>query len=651
MKKPKFTQTKVISICLLSLATLTTHAAELGTRQRTICPKSLGTNYVEVVASNVTDYAKYDYSTFTWGEGVDDGQRLDLMTNGPSAVTNEARLLSFFAFADTHMTDKESPAQVPYMGWTAGFRETGPANLNPSAYSAVVLATTQRMNAAVKTVNKTHQLLSFDFGIVLGDVCNSGQYNELRWFIDVMDGQWINPDSGDQETEPKFDYQQAFQAEGLDPSIPWIQVPGNHDLMWMGIGYPSEKTVIALTNNVVLERSSNPTYSPLVCGAEGTGQYVGVIDGSTEFGDVVKYGLTNEFAAPPAVAADANRHMMDTNLTWSKNYIAEFTNSTSKPFGHGFDLSRSNSLAGCYSYKPATDLPIKVVVLDNTCKLDMPGKFASFYGGGWVDAPRYTWLTNELAQAQADDELVILACHIPIKPYESLTNTTSQSTFYIQVCDDTNSFYYGKMFENALPNYPGCKTEDELITTLHQYPNLIMVTAGHRHVNVLTPFPFSDELHPENGFWQIECPSMRDLPQQFRVYEILRNSDQTVSIKVTSVDPEYEAGSPAEKSLGYAVATRRVYGLDALDDTSSKNANGELVVALTPQMQSIIAQVGRPLGYRLVLDSTESEPEVRFLGDLYSTTSLTNSHWDKVATNSPFSVASTNKTLFYRAEK
>ncbi|MBN2684223.1 MAG: hypothetical protein JXR40_02990 [Pontiellaceae bacterium] len=43
----------------------------------------------------------------------------------------------------------------------------------------------------------------------------------------------------------------------------------------------------------------------------------------------------------------------------------------------------------------------------------MPGKFASFYGAGWVDASRFTWLTNELAQAQTDNELVILACHIP----------------------------------------------------------------------------------------------------------------------------------------------------------------------------------------------------------------------------------------------
>jgi hypothetical protein len=44
--------------------------------------------------------------------------------------------------------------------------------------------------------------------------------------------------------------------------------------------------------------------------------------------------------------------------------------------------------------------------------------------------------------------------------------------------------------------------------------------------------------------------------------------------------------------LGYAVATRRVFGLAELTDESSETVNGELVVALTPEMQAIIAGVG-----------------------------------------------------------
>ncbi len=212
-----------------------------------------------------------------------------------------------------------------------------------------------------------------------------------------------------------------------------------------------------------------------------------------------------------------------------------------------------------------------------------------------MDASRFTWLTNELACAQSDDELIILACHIPVKPSESLTNTTPQNTFYIIDGPKDPSYGWKKLYQTP-SEYPGCKTEDELIATLHEYPNLIMVTAGHRHMNVITPFSAPEGQPAENGFWEVECPSLRDFPQQFRSYEILRNTDNAISIKVTSVDPEYEAGSPSEKSRGYAIATRRVYGLDDLDDISSKNANGELIVPLSATMKSKIVEFGRSLG-------------------------------------------------------
>ena len=138
--------------------------------------------------------------------------------------------------------------------------------------------------------------------------------------------------------------------------------------------------------------------------------------------------------------------------------------------------------------------------------------------------------------------------------------------------------------------------EDELLATLHSYPNLILWMAGHRHVNVVTPQPSPDPTnHPEQAFWEVETASLRDFPQEFRTFDILRNTDNTISIIVTDVDPAVAPGSPAWKSRGYAIGAARIFGNIPLSDTTSHAYNAELVKQLTPAMQAIIANYGTPL--------------------------------------------------------
>lgn len=91
---------------------------------------------------------------------------------GQSGGTPEAhrlsQLASFFSFSDVHITDKESPNQLILN-----------QQLNPlfyfssSIYSPVMLYSTQVLDAAIQTVNALHKKTPFDFGISLGDVCNT----------------------------------------------------------------------------------------------------------------------------------------------------------------------------------------------------------------------------------------------------------------------------------------------------------------------------------------------------------------------------------------------------------------------------------------------------------------------------------------------
>ena len=71
---------------------------------------------------------------------------------------------------------------------------------------------------------------------------------------------------------------------------------------------------------------------------------------------------------------------------------------------------------------------------------------------------------------------------------------------------------------------------------------------------------------PENAFWEVETSSLRDFPQQFRTFDIRRNSDNNISIIITNVDPAVSEGSTAAKSRGYAIGAARLKAQRESDD-------------------------------------------------------------------------------------
>jgi hypothetical protein len=142
-------------------------------------------------------------------------------------------------------------------------------------------------------------------------------------------------------------------------------------------------------------------------------------------------------------------------------------------------------------------------------------------------------------------------------------------------------------------------TLPNLIAELQSHPNLIMWVSGHRHLNTVKAFISPDPVNaPEKGFWQVETPSLRDFPQQFRTFEIYLNSDNTISIVTTDVDPAVKEGTPAATSRKYAIAATQIIGTS--DFTTKNNPtndptikpmptgsyNAELVKQLSPEMRA-----------------------------------------------------------------
>ena len=518
------------------------------TLDATVIAVPLAPNTQKVLPNDVASYSRYGYGAWQMGQGLRHDRRLDLMPPAykGGAAGKTSSLLRFFAMSDIHITDAQSPAQAIYFGLK-------PMPGMQAAYSAVIPYTTHVLDAAIQTVNALNKKQAFDFGMFLGDAVNNGQNIELRWYIDVIDGRPINPNSNPESTST-VDYARPYKAAGLDKSIPWYQVLGNHDHFWSGMYPPNERVKEAMVGENVLNVGNVLTDPNL----DHRGFYTGVVDGSTAFQKVVFAGPEADFSTPPRIAANPDRRWLGRN-----EWIDSFFNTTSRPVGHGFSQDSVKTGFACYTFEPKAGLPLRVIVLDDTEKDD--GKFGKNASGasGSLDQERYDWLVKELDRGQADGKLMIVAAHVPIGVDKNLWDVASSPP------------------------------ENTLIDKLHTYPNLILWIAGHRHYNTVTPFPPKDPVnHPELGFWEVETSSLRDFPQQFRLFEIVRNSDNTISIFATNVDPSVTPGSPAARSRSYAVAAEEIFtGGPPLPYLPSGAYNAELLKQLSAEMAAKIATV------------------------------------------------------------
>ena len=534
----------------------------------------------------VSQYSTLGYGKWTFGAALPIVQRVDIMRPGysnPSPARNR-KLVNFFAFTDIHITDKEAPNQLIYMQQKEPF-----AANNTSIYSPVMMYTTHVLDAAIQTINALHKTNPIDFGLSLGDTCNSTSYNELRWYIDVIDGKVITPSSGAHLGAESIDYQKPYQAAGLDQSIPWYQVMGNHDHFMIGsfpvdadpsLGFRKSyttDTVWAIGNALAPNLKKFPVLFNMQ-GFKATPAYhMGVIDGSTPYGNIAKAGRSDSpaFAASaPKVAADPDRRSL-----LRSEWVQEFFKTATAPVGHGFNLvDRTNpntSTPGftCYSFLPKANVPLKVIVLDDT-QSEADGS-NDIHGHGYLDAARLAWLKAELAAGQAANQLMIIAAHAPI----GVSPIGSEMEWWLNE-------------PTTAPQHRNAVDLAGLVALLQGTPNLLMWISGHRHLNTVKAFVSPDSTKPEQGFWQVETSSLRDFPQQLRTFEVYLNGDYTISIVTTNVDPAVAEGTPAATSRKYAIAVQQIVKNELTQNSPNvaSVANGQIPV---PSMDPTRPQDGK----------------------------------------------------------
>ena len=207
--------------------------------------------------------------------------------------------------SDVHITDKESPAQLPWFGWSAPF---GAGGLFSSAYSPINLSTTHVLDAAVKTINAriVRPLSISAFVSVMWPTARSIT-NSAGLLMSWTDRR-LRPVPALISALPTLIIRCPIRPPDWTAPSPGIKLSATTiSSGWVSAFRPKKCGTL-----VGGERPEHGTKSFGPQSTEGTGDVHGRCRWDHRYGDVIKGGLAKLFSTPPTVVPDPNRHALTT---------------------------------------------------------------------------------------------------------------------------------------------------------------------------------------------------------------------------------------------------------------------------------------------------------------------------------------------------
>jgi metallophosphoesterase (TIGR03767 family) len=459
--------------------------------------------------------------------------RKDLATPGAGRQDRRTPLACFVQFTDLHLADVQNPLRTEFL------RSRG-----ASSWRAQEALTVAGAVALVEQVNALgggpNTRLRPAFVMTTGDNVDNNSAIELEWFLTVMSGGRITPNTGDPRAyegaqnsglplywhpgDPHLrdlDKRRGlplipgFLAAATRPiaspglRIPWYSTVGNHDDLPGGCLSP------ALNDFAV---GSRKLLSVSAADAAAYAKALG--SGDDPKSEVLKAILTRNAASARTVTADERRR-----LCTPHDYLAAHldpAHAGAGPVGHGYTQDNLDGERMYYSFK----------VAENVLGISIDTTYRSGHYEGSLGSDQLRWLERTLAahssrSYDADGRLV--------------RNTGA---------DDAHILVFSHHHSPSMTRRPDAARTDEprhdgaeVIALLGRFPNVVAWINGHSHVNRITPHAHAT---PARSFWEVNTASHVDYPHHARVFELADNQDGTVSLFTTLI----ESSAPYRTDFG-----------------------------------------------------------------------------------------------------
>lgn len=460
------------------------------------------------------------YRTLVAGPGEPYYPRLDLTGEIPDpARAQRRRSLAYLGhLTDLHIIDAQSPARMEPMIamdhalWASAFRPQDTLTVH-------VGASVVRSIADLRYSPVTGAPMAAAF--VTGDSADMLSRLETRWYVDLLDGTRVTPNSG---APGEYDGVQAW-ADAF-----YAYHPDDPTGDWFGTyGFPSVPGMLAAAVSQDVDSGGLPVPWYAVYGNHDT-LYSGTL--------AVPFGL-RELAVGARKYWDWQALSMDYLQSWTadSSALSRIVNAATRGLGWhygshtvGSDPSRSllEPLEFMTAHLDTTPNPGPVghgftpeaVAAGRTYWSADVGSFVRAFGldtcngvagpDGAVPREQFDWLEAGLAAAQADRRLALIFSH-----HNSLTLENDAA-----LATEPEEFVHA----------------EEFVAMLLRYPCAVAWVNGHSHINTITAHPRTVGAGAPGGLWEITTASCVDYPQQQRVIELVDNRDGTLSIFGTSVD-------------------------------------------------------------------------------------------------------------------